>query len=133
MEGEIQALTARLEKLEAAQPAKFVGVWAGEEGLGFTGKPAEHPTTKTPLKYLVKLEEAQATANALGGTSWYDTSIKCCLCASRSVSGAFYLDGFVWPHSYLHYLQDHWVPIDPAFGEYLLNFDSTAQHHTMPR
>jgi hypothetical protein len=127
MEGEIKALKARLETLERSQPSRRVGVWGGEEEL-FTGKPAEHPTTKTPLQYLVKLEEAQAKCNALGGTTWKDTSIKCCLCAGRSASGSFHLDGFIWPHSYLHYLQDHWVPIDPAFGEYLLKFDSTAPH-----
>ena len=112
--------------------ATFVGFWAGDASP-FTTLPVERFSAKTHPQCLTKLREAEAVARTLGGVLGYDGSSTCRLCGLRNNgSEEFYLDGFVWPEGYGHYLEQHNVAIDPAFGKYLLDFDPHGVHVPTP-
>ncbi len=49
---------------------------------------------------------------------------KCRLCGANNGNLEYYLDGFVWPQGYLHYLKDHNVDCDLAFKQYLITSSS---------
>lgn len=46
---------------------------------------------------------------------------KCRLCGAANENSEYYLDGFVWPQGYLHYLKDHNVNCDIVFKKYLIS------------
>ncbi len=52
----------------------------------------------------------------------------CRICYNNNKCNEFYLDYFVWPAGYIHYLEDHNVLIDPLFENYIKNFDFNGQH-----
>ncbi len=52
----------------------------------------------------------------------------CRICNNNNKCNEFYLDYFVWPAGYIHYLEDHNVEIDDSFKEYIEKFDFNTKH-----
>lgn len=53
---------------------------------------------------------------------------KCRICNNNNKCNEYYLDYYVWPAGYIHYLIDHNIEIDSEFKKYIEDFDLDSKH-----
>lgn len=73
-----------------------------------------------------KLKEIQKIA----GVRKYIGFSPCRLCNQQNYANEYFIDSFVFPRGYLHYLEDHHVPFDPYFQIFVQNFSFDQKHDT---
>ena len=73
-----------------------------------------------------KIEKIQKVAHE----KHYRGYSECRVCwYERNGSKEYFIDYFVWPEGYIHYLKDHNVAVDKEFGEYVDKFDFKKKHN----
>lgn len=54
----------------------------------------------------------------------------CRICHDNNKCNEYYIDYFVWPAGYLHYLEDHNVEMDEKMKKFIESFDYSKTHFT---
>ena len=81
------------------------------------------PNNKDVLDKLKRIQE-------VAGVKQYIGYSKCRLCHKNNYANEYFIDYFVFPRGYLHYLEHHNVQIEPEFEEFIINFNFNKEHNT---
>ena len=100
----------------------FIGFW------GIFSRPEENSATTNQVFLIEKLKQIQLVSRRKFSRNYS----QCRICSfNKNGDSEYAIDGFVWPESYIHYLENHNVAIDDSFKKFIEDFDFQEQHDTV--